>query len=138
MHPWPRPAIGKRCVNPQGPPGRGHVISMANEQQPQPLQNRSYSTKNGRQFRAVVADRLSATARAAVYPNRTAVIHGEQRYTWARGARTMPGRSAFGARGGAAIGRGDTVAVHGRPTCPAIFEGAFRRGRMAGGGAEPR
>src|SRR5256885_15290187 len=59
---------------------------------------------------------------AAVYPNRTAVIHGERRYTW----RETLGRcrrlaSALAKRG---IGRGDTVAVM-APNVPAIFEAHF-------------
>ncbi|MCX7961679.1 MAG: acyl-CoA synthetase [Burkholderiales bacterium] len=46
---------------------------------------------------------------AAVYPKRTAVIHGARRYTWAETyARCRRLASALAARG---IGRGDTVAV---------------------------
>src|SRR5690348_7782331 len=59
---------------------------------------------------------------AAVYPNRTAVIHGEQRYTW-RGSLERCRRlaSALAKRG---IGRGDTVAVM-APNVPALFEAHF-------------
>jgi fatty-acyl-CoA synthase len=46
---------------------------------------------------------------AAVYPDRTAVIHGERRYTWSQTyARCRRLASALAARG---LGRGDTVAV---------------------------
>jgi 3-(methylthio)propionyl---CoA ligase len=46
---------------------------------------------------------------AAVYPSRTAVIHGERRYTWSETyARSRRLASALAARG---LGRGDTVAV---------------------------
>src|SRR5436853_3287738 len=59
---------------------------------------------------------------AAVYPNRTAVIHGPQRYTWKEAlerCRRLP--SALAKRG---IGRGDTVAVM-APNVPALFEAHF-------------
>ncbi len=59
---------------------------------------------------------------AAVYPNRTAVIHGEQRYTWRETLeRCRRLASALAKRG---IGRGDTVAVM-APNVPAIFEAHF-------------
>ena len=46
---------------------------------------------------------------AAVYPNRTAVIHGPRRFTWRETfARCRRLASALAARG---VGRGDTVAV---------------------------
>jgi 3-(methylthio)propionyl---CoA ligase len=46
---------------------------------------------------------------ASVYPNRTAVIHGERRFTWSETyARSRRLASALAARG---LGRGDTVAV---------------------------
>jgi fatty-acyl-CoA synthase len=59
---------------------------------------------------------------AAVYPNHTAVIHGEQRYTWRETLeRCRRLASALTNRG---IGRGDTVAVI-APNVPAIFEAHF-------------
>jgi fatty-acyl-CoA synthase len=59
---------------------------------------------------------------AAVYPNRTAVIHGQQRYTWHETLeRCRRLASALAKRG---IGRGDTVAVM-APNVPAIFEAHF-------------
>src|SRR5437868_15542821 len=59
---------------------------------------------------------------ASVYPNRTAVIHGEQRYTWRETLeRCRRLASALAKRG---IGRGDTVAVI-APNVPAIFEAHF-------------
>src|SRR5206468_10525061 len=59
---------------------------------------------------------------AAVYPNRTAVIHGERRYTWHETLeRCRRLASALAKRG---IGRGDTVAVM-APNVPAIFEAHF-------------
>src|SRR5436190_12038440 len=59
---------------------------------------------------------------AAVYPNRTAVIHGEQRYTWREALeRCRRLASALTRRG---IGRGDTVAVM-APNVPALFEAHF-------------
>jgi fatty-acyl-CoA synthase len=59
---------------------------------------------------------------AAVYPNRTAVIHGEQRYTWREALeRCRRLASALAKRG---IGRGDTVAVM-APNVPALFEAHF-------------
>jgi fatty-acyl-CoA synthase len=59
---------------------------------------------------------------AAIYPQRTAVVHGSRRYTW----REVLGRcrrlgSALAARG---IGRGDTVAVM-APNVPEAFEAHF-------------
>src|SRR5207237_3693919 len=59
---------------------------------------------------------------AAVYPNRTAVIRGQQRYTWHETLeRCRRLASALAKRG---IGRGDTVAVM-APNVPAIFEAHF-------------
>src|SRR4051794_4997431 len=59
---------------------------------------------------------------AAVYPNRTAVIHGQQRYTWHETLdRCRRLASALAKRG---IGRGETVAVM-APNVPAIFEAHF-------------
>src|SRR5437588_2391533 len=59
---------------------------------------------------------------AAVYPNRTAIIHGERRYTWrVTLERCRRLASALAKRG---IGRGDTVAVM-APNVPAIFEAHF-------------
>jgi len=59
---------------------------------------------------------------AQVYPNRTSVIHGERRFTWAQTyARCRRLASALAARG---IGRGDTVAVM-LPNVPAMFEAHF-------------
>ena len=59
---------------------------------------------------------------AAVYPQRTAVIHGDRRYTW-REVRQRCHRlaSALAAHG---IGRGDTVAVM-APNVPEAFEAHF-------------
>src|SRR5947207_5801170 len=66
---------------------------------------------------------------AAVYPNRIAVIHGGQRYTWRETLeRCRRLASALAKRG---IGRGDTVAVM-APNVPAIFEAHFGV-PMAGG-----
>ncbi len=63
---------------------------------------------------------LSFIARtAAVYPDRTAVIHGEWRITWRESyARCRRLASALAARG---IGPGDTVAIM-APNIPAMFE----------------
>src|SRR5207244_2470478 len=59
---------------------------------------------------------------ASVYPNRTAIIHGERRYTWRETLeRCRRLASALTRRG---IGRGDTVAVM-APNVPAIFEAHF-------------
>jgi fatty-acyl-CoA synthase len=59
---------------------------------------------------------------AAVYPRRTAVIHGALRFTWAESyARCRRLASALRARG---IGPGDTVAVM-APNIPAHFEAHF-------------
>src|SRR5260370_18179951 len=59
---------------------------------------------------------------AAVFPNRTAVIHGERRYTWAQTqARCRRLASALKKRG---IGRGDTVAVM-APNVPELLEAHF-------------
>jgi len=59
---------------------------------------------------------------ASVYPQRTAVVHGERRYTWRETAeRCHRLASALTAHG---IGRGDTVAVM-APNVPAAFEAHF-------------
>ncbi len=59
---------------------------------------------------------------AAVYPERTAVIHGERRYTWRQSLdRCRRLASALAARG---IGRGDTVALM-APNVPEAFEAHF-------------
>ena len=59
---------------------------------------------------------------ASVYPNRTSVIHGDQRHTWRETLeRCRRLASALAKRG---IGRGDTVAVM-APNVPAIFEAHF-------------
>jgi len=66
---------------------------------------------------------LSFLARTAgVYPERTAVIHGDTRYTWAQTyARCRRLASALAARG---VGRGDTVSII-APNVPAIYEASF-------------
>jgi fatty-acyl-CoA synthase len=63
---------------------------------------------------------LSFLARtAAVYPDRVAVIHGDNRFTWREAfARCRRLGSALAARG---IGVGDTVAIM-APNVPAMFE----------------
>ena len=59
---------------------------------------------------------------AAVYPDRTAVIHGEQRYDWRQAyARARRLASALAGRG---IGVGDTVAMM-APNVPALFDAHF-------------
>lgn len=59
---------------------------------------------------------------AAVYPNRTAVLHGQQNFTWHEAyRRTRQLASALKKRG---IGRGDTVAIM-APNIPALFEAHF-------------
>jgi len=59
---------------------------------------------------------------AAVFPSRTAVIHGARRYTWAEvQARCRRLASALKRRG---IGRGDTVAVM-APNVPELLEAHF-------------
>src|SRR5205085_1772507 len=59
---------------------------------------------------------------AAVYPHRTAVIHGECRYTWKEALeRCRCLASALAKRG---VRPGDTVAVM-APNVPAIFEAHF-------------
>src|SRR5713101_2176225 len=66
---------------------------------------------------------------AAVYPDRTAVIHGERRYAWHQTLdRARRLASALAARG---IGHGDTVAVM-APNVPEAFEAHFGV-PMAGG-----
>jgi fatty-acyl-CoA synthase len=66
---------------------------------------------------------LTFIERAAyVYPNRLAVVHGAQRYTWAETyARCRRLASALTRHG---IGRNDTVAVM-APNIPAIYEAHF-------------
>src|SRR2546421_4623839 len=59
---------------------------------------------------------------AAVYPNRTAVIHGKRRYTWKEALeRCRRLASALAKRG---VRPGDTVAVM-APNVPALFEAHF-------------
>ena len=59
---------------------------------------------------------------AAVYPERTAVIYGERRYTWRQSLeRCRRLASALAARG---VGRGDTVALM-APNVPEAFEAHF-------------
>ena len=59
---------------------------------------------------------------AAIYPERTAVIHGGRRYTWHQSlGRVRRLASALAARG---IGRGDTVALM-APNVPEAFEAHF-------------
>ena len=56
---------------------------------------------------------------AAVYPDRTSLVHGNRRHTWAEThARCRRLASSLAARG---IGRGDTVAVM-APNVPAAYE----------------
>jgi fatty-acyl-CoA synthase len=66
---------------------------------------------------------LSFLARTAgVYPERTAVIHGDTHYTWAETyARCLRLASALAGRG---IGKGDTVSII-APNVPAIYEASF-------------
>src|SRR6185437_1732647 len=66
---------------------------------------------------------LSFIARAAaVWPNRTSVIHGNTRRSWAETyARCRRLASALAARG---VGRGDAVAVM-APNVPALLEAHF-------------
>ena len=66
---------------------------------------------------------LSFLARAAeVYPQRTAVIHGERRHTWEQTYRRCRRLASALARRG--IGAGDTVAVM-APNVPAMFEAHY-------------
>ncbi len=59
---------------------------------------------------------------AAIYPERTAVIHGERRYTWVQSLdRVRRLASALAAYG---VGRGDTVALL-APNVPEAFEAHF-------------
>src|SRR5260221_5969938 len=59
---------------------------------------------------------------AAVYPERTAIIHGGRRYTWRQSLeRCRRLASALAARG---VGRGDTVALM-APNVPEAFEAHF-------------
>jgi fatty-acyl-CoA synthase len=59
---------------------------------------------------------------AAVFPDRTAVIHGRRRFTWAESfARARRLASALQKRG---IGKGDTVAIM-SPNLPEMFEAHF-------------
>jgi fatty-acyl-CoA synthase len=59
---------------------------------------------------------------AAVYPNRTAIVHGDQRYSWRETyARCRRLASALSKRG---IGQDDTVAVM-APNIPALYEAHF-------------
>jgi fatty-acyl-CoA synthase len=62
------------------------------------------------------------TRAAAVYPQRTAVIHGTERYSWSESAaRCRQLASALAQRG---VGRSDTVAVM-AANVPALFEAHF-------------
>jgi fatty-acyl-CoA synthase len=73
---------------------------------------------------------LSFLARAAdVFPSHTAVVHGEQTYTWADTYRRA--RQLASALQRAGVGRGDTVAVM-APNVPAMFEAHYGI-PMAGG-----
>jgi len=66
---------------------------------------------------------LSFLARAAeVYPQRTAVIHGERRLTWAQTYQRC--RRLASTLAGLGIGTGDTVAVM-APNVPAMFEAHY-------------
>jgi fatty-acyl-CoA synthase len=59
---------------------------------------------------------------ASVYPERTAVVHGDLRFTWRETfARCRRLASALAARG---VGAGDTVAIM-APNVPALFEAHF-------------
>src|ERR1700687_6180574 len=59
---------------------------------------------------------------AAIYPERTAVIHGERRYSWGQSFESCRRlASALAARGG---GRGDTGALM-APNVPEAFEAHF-------------
>ena len=62
------------------------------------------------------------TRAAAVYPNRTAVIHGDWHYSWAEAGRRCRRLASALARAG--VVRGDTVAVM-APNVPALFEAHF-------------
>ena len=66
---------------------------------------------------------LSFLARtASVYPERTAVVHGDSHYTWAQTyARCRRLASALARRG---VGKGDTVSII-APNVPAIYEASF-------------
>ena len=59
---------------------------------------------------------------AAIYPDRTAVLHGEERFTWRQTERRC--RALASALAGLGIGKGDTVAVF-APNVPAILEAHF-------------
>ena len=66
---------------------------------------------------------LSFLARAAeVYPQRTAVMHGERRLTWAQTYQRC--RRLASALAGLGIGTGDTIAVM-APNVPAMFEAHY-------------
>jgi fatty-acyl-CoA synthase len=62
------------------------------------------------------------TRAAAVYPHRTAVIHGTERYSWAESAARCRRLAAALAQRG--VGLGDTVAVM-AANVPALFEAHF-------------
>jgi fatty-acyl-CoA synthase len=59
---------------------------------------------------------------AAVYPERTAIIHGERRYTWRQSLERC--RRLAGALAAHGVGRGDTVALM-APNVPEAFEAHF-------------
>src|SRR5262245_53304425 len=66
---------------------------------------------------------LSFLARtAAIYPRRTSVIHGEQRFTWSESY--MRCRRLASALKGRGIGLGDTVAIM-APNVPAMLEAHY-------------
>jgi len=59
---------------------------------------------------------------AAIYPERTAIIHGARRYDWAEAYRRCRRLASALARRG--IGKGDTVAIM-APNVPELFEAHF-------------
>ncbi len=119
MHAW----LGLPTVSEHHPKGRPPVCDMM-EDQAMSQASHPYEAgldKNAANF--VPLTPLGFLVRtAAVYPDRTAVIHGERRYTWRRALRALPPpRRGAAARG---IGRGDTVAVM-APNMPEAFEAHF-------------
>ena len=77
--------------------------------------------KNAANFQALTPIRLLDRA-ADVFPNRTAVIHNNTRYTWAEYAQRC--RSLARALIGAGVQRGDTVAIV-ASNIPAMLEAQF-------------
>ncbi|MEQ8697299.1 MAG: AMP-binding protein, partial [Bauldia litoralis] len=59
---------------------------------------------------------------AAVFPNRTSIVHGDRRYTWAE--TYARARRLAGALEGRGIGKGDTVAAM-LPNTPEMYEAHF-------------